>query len=179
MFVIRRFVGCVKVVAGTGAVLVLAFSSQTASAHSVSTTDSASGAASHTSQVTLTPECTAAIQSLKAFFANDRAEDAIERQDQQANPDPAADQAEDATEVAAFKAQFAAVKSACGSVIAAVRGNAESNAIKSPACATALQALNAAARAVWAQHSRPTDAQIAQLKSLAEAAKAACGWSRR
>jgi hypothetical protein len=111
---------------------------------------------SHTSQVTLTPECTAAIQSLKAFFANDRAEDVIERQDQLANPDPAADRAEDATEVATFKAQFAAVRSACGSVIAALKGNAESNALKSPACATALQA---------------------QLKSLAEAARAVCGWS--
>ena len=177
MSVIRKFVGCVKVVAGTGAVLVLALSSQTASAHWVATTESAPGAVSHTSQVTLTPECTAAIQSLKAFFANDRAEDAIERQDQLANPDPAADRAEDATEVAAFKAQFAAVRSACGTVIAALKGNAESNALKSPACATALQALNAAVRAVWAQHTRPTDAQIAQLKSLSEAARAACGWS--
>jgi hypothetical protein len=44
-------------------------------------------------------------------------------------------------------------------------------------CTAAVQALKAAAKALWAQHTRPTAAQLTQLRTLGAAARAACGWN--
>jgi hypothetical protein len=178
MLSIRKFVGCAKVAAGIGAVLVLAVSPETAAARSmdgVVDTAPSSSTTTNVSQITLSPGCLAALQTLKTAMVNDRQEDADER----ANPDPAGDAAEDAAEAAQMKALFASVRAACADEIAAIKQKiaAARTASHSAACAAAIEAWKSAVRALWAQHTRPTDAQLANLRALGQAAKTACGWT--
>ena len=179
MLSIRKFVGCAKVVAGIGALLMLAVSPETAAARSMDGVPDSSASASPTTtdatHITLSPACLAALQTLKTAMVNDRQEDADER----SNPDPTGDAAEDAAEAAQMKAVFASVRAACADEIAAIKQKvaAARTAPRSAACTSAVQAFKSAARALWAQHTRPTAAQLANLKSLGQAAKTACGWT--
>jgi hypothetical protein len=173
MLSIRKFVGCAKVVAGFGAVLVLAVSPETAAARSM---DAASASpTTDVTHITLSAGCLFALQTLKTAIVNDRQEDADER----ANPDPAGDAAGDAAEVAQFKALFSSVRAACADDIAAIKAKiaASRTATPSSACTSAIQAWKAAVKALWAQHTRPTDAQLANVRALGQAAKTACGWT--
>jgi hypothetical protein len=178
MLSIRKFVGCARLVAGVGAVLMLAVSPETAAARSMEgvpdTTPSVS-ATTNVTQITLSPACRAALQTLKTAIVNDRQEDADER----ANPDPAGDAAEDAAEAAQMKALFASVRAACADEIDAIKQKiaASRTATRSAACTAALEAWKSAVQALWAQHTRPTDAQLANLRALGQAAKTACGWT--
>ena len=90
--------------------------------------------------VTVTAQCTAAINDLKAALVKDRAEDALE----EANPtDAATEQTEDAAELAALKPFRDAVLTQCGSSFGAHRDRRPPvNA--TPACTAAWNALKAA-----------------------------------
>ena len=89
--------------------------------------------------VTVTPQCTAAINDLKAALVKDRAEDALE----EANPtDAATEQTEDATELAALKPFRDAVFAQCGTSFGAHRSEPPVNA--TPACTAAWNTLKAA-----------------------------------
>jgi len=178
MISIRKFVGYAKVVAGTGAVLVLAVSPQTAAARSMEGAPDGAPAATQStviSHLNLSPACTASLETLKTAFVNDRQEDADER----LNPDAANDPAEDAAEVARFKALFADVRAACAADVAALRKPTTTTRTltKSAACTAAIEAFKAYARSLWQQGTRPTDAQAARVKQLGQAARTACGWT--
>lgn len=178
MLSIRKFVGCAKVVAGAGALLMLAVSPQTAAARSMDGAPDASPATSATTnftQITLSAACQAQLQVLKTAAVNDRQEDA----DEAASGDVAGDEAEDAAELAHFKALLAGVRTACADDIAALKAKFAAGRTTTPsaACTSAVQAFKTAARALWAAHTRPTDAQLANLRALGQAAKTACGWS--
>jgi len=173
MLSIRKFVGCAKVVAGIGAVLALALSPGTAAARSMEATPATP--TTNVTHITLSAACLAALQTLKTAIVNDRQEDADER----ANPDPAGDAAEDAAETAQHKALFTSVRAACADEIAAIKARiaAHRKAALSAACTSAIQAWKAAVKALWSQPTRPTDAQLANLRALGQAAKTACGWT--
>jgi cell division septation protein DedD len=181
MIPIRKFVGCIKVAAGI-AFLLMAMSSQAASARETSGWLADSPAAGHETHTTLAVSagCTAAIQAIKTAFADDRSEDVAERAQAALEPDSARDAAGDAAEIANFKTLFAAARIACAASIASVTAT---HAVKPAAvgsqCTAAVQALKSAATALWAQHTRPTSAQLTQLRTLGAAARTACGWSGR
>ena len=178
MISIRKFVGYAKVVAVVGALLTLAVSTETAAARSMEGAPASSGVAATStfiSHLNLSPACTAALDTLKTAFVNDRQEDAEER----LNPDAANDPAEDAAEIANFKSLFANVRSACAADIAALRKPTTTarTFTKSAACTAAIESFKAYARSLWQQGTRPTDAQVAHLKQLGQAARTACGWT--
>ncbi len=181
MISIRKFVGYAKVAAGIGALLMLAVSPETAAARSMEAAPDAAGVATTSTFIThlnLSSGCTAALDVLKTAFVNDRQEDADER----LNPNAASDPAEDAAEIAHFKALFADVRAACAADVAALRKPATTQtATRAAACTSAVQAFKAYAGSLWRQGTRPTDAQVAHLKQLGLAARAACGgtWSTR
>lgn len=173
---IRKSVALSRVAAGFGAALAIALTAQTAVARDA---DSVVGStpATELTHVTLSPACTAAIAALKTALHNDRQEDMLERAEARANPALATDAAEDAAEHAAFRPLFDAVRSACFPAIAgAPTKPAPTTTTLSGACASALQAWKAAVKAIWAQGTRPTAAQTAQVQALGMAAKTACGW---
>src|SRR5262249_20592681 len=97
MRLIRKFVGFTKVAAGFGAAAALTLTAQTVVAHDPESLVQASPTTSLV-QVTLTPECTAAITALKTAVKNDRLEDTQERAAAKLSPDLAADKNEDAAE---------------------------------------------------------------------------------
>ena len=178
MHSIRKFVGCAKVVAGAGALLMLTVSPQTAAARSMDGVPDTSPATSSTTsvtQITLSAGCLAALQTLKTAAVNDRQDDA----DETASGDAPGDAAEDAAEVAQFKALVTSVRAACADDIAAIKAKfaAGRTTTRSAACTSAVQAFKTAARALWEAHTRPTDAQLANLHALGQAAKTACGWT--
>ena len=182
MISIRKFVGCVKVAAGITVAVMVALATQTAAAHESTGWLADSPAVAHETHTTVavSAECTAAIQAIKTAFANDRSEDAAERAQAALEPDSAADQAEDAAELAGFKALFQAAHTACAASLAAiVAKHAVKPTAVSSQCTAAMQALKAAVRAVWSQRTRPTSAQLTQLRTLGAAARAACGWTWR
>jgi hypothetical protein len=173
MFSIRKFVGCAKVVASIGAVLMLAVSSETAAARSMDGAPASTPSASPTTNVahiTLSAGCLAALQTLKTAVVNYR--------QQAADAGDDLDAAAKAAAAAQFKALVASVRSACADEIAAIKAKiAARTTTPSAACTSAVQALKSAVRAIWAQHTRPTSAQLANLRTLGQAAKTACGWS--
>jgi hypothetical protein len=177
MISIRKFVGYAKVMAVAGALLMLAVFTETAAARSMEAApDGAAAATTSTfiSHLNLSPACTAALDTLKTAFVNDRQEDADER----LNPDTASDPAEDAAEVAHFKALFATVRAACAADVAALRKPTATRTVtKSAACTSAVQAFKTYAGSLWRQGTRPTEAQVAHLKQLGQAARTACGWT--
>jgi hypothetical protein len=177
MISIRKFVGYGKVLAGAGAMLVLAASPQTAAARSMEAapdTYSSTTQSAVISQLNLSPACTSSLSTLRAAFVNDRQEDADER----LNPDAVHDPAEDAAEVAQFKALFAAVRAACAADIATIRNAVTAKTVtRSAACTTAIEAFKTYARSLWQQGSRPTAAQVTHLKQLGQAARTACGFT--
>jgi hypothetical protein len=171
MISIRKFVGYTGAAAGISAALFLAASAQTGLAAAPSTDSSDR---STTTQVTLSPECTAAIQNIKAAVATDASEDASERAVAKTNPEVETDQAQDSAERANFKSLFSAARVACSP--AAATGTPVTKTFSPTSqCTTAIQTLKAA----WAQGHPTTKAQWTQLMSLAQAARAACGWAGR
>ncbi len=91
MISIRKFVGYTGAAAGIMAAIALAASAQTAVA-------AAPWNQSPATEATVSPQCTAAFQDIKAAAAADRSEDATERAVAKTNPDLTADRAEDSTE---------------------------------------------------------------------------------
>ncbi len=161
MISIRKFVGYTGAAAGILAAIALAASAQTAVA-------AAPGSQSTATQATVSPECTAAIQDIKAAAAADASEDATERAVAKTNPDLIADRAEDRTERANFVSLFGAARTACAPAAAAPL---TTKFAPSAACTSAIHALKAA----WAQGRPTTQAQWMQLQTLAQAARDACG----
>lgn len=107
---------------------------------------------------TPTAACTAALQALKTWKANDAAEDAAERARAASDPNfRTNDVAEDKAEWAAVKPLIDAAWAACGSARPA----------PSAACLAAKQSL----RTAWANH-----ADRATLTSLWQAVRSACGF---
>ena len=130
---------------------------------------------------TPSPQCVAARQALDAARANDKAEDVKERATAKSDPkSKAADEAEDKAEKANVKKLSDAVHATCEPQMTA----------PSAECAAARQALKAAKdrdRTEDAtENAAPKDsakaeaeAEKAQIRPLEQAAKAACGKSRR
>jgi hypothetical protein len=121
--------------------------------------------------ISVSPACTAAIQSIKAAVAADRTEDAAERAVAKTEGVGATDQAEDASERANFISLFKAARTACAPAPAKP---IERTFTSSAACTSAVQALKAA----WAKGRPTTLAQWQQLQSLFQAARTACGLTR-
>ena len=134
--------------------------------------------------VTVTPQCTAAINDLKATLAKDHTEDASE----EANPtDAATDQSEDAAELAALKPFRDAVFAQCGSSFGAHRNPPPVNG--TPACTAAWNTLKAALTADRAEDQTERNsgtagtaadqtedqAEIANFRALWTSIKSACG----
>ncbi|HKB17566.1 MAG TPA: hypothetical protein VKF28_00910 [Candidatus Dormibacteraeota bacterium] len=161
MISIRKFVGYTGTAAGIIAAFALAASAQTAVA-------AAPWNQSPATEATVSPQCTAAFQDIKAAAAADRSEDATERAVAKTNPDLTADRAEDSTERANFVSLFRAARTACAPAAAAPL---TTKFAPSSACTSAIQALKAA----WAQGRPTTQTQWMQLQTLAQAARAACG----
>jgi hypothetical protein len=115
--------------------------------------------------VTLSPACTAAIDKIKAAFADDRAEDVAEKADATLSaPNSAADVEEDKTEKAATKALWVSARNTCAPQAATKPAGA---AAPSAACLSA----KAAVKDAWARK------DYAALKSLWTTLKTACGFS--
>ncbi|HKC20541.1 MAG TPA: hypothetical protein VKE27_13035, partial [Candidatus Dormibacteraeota bacterium] len=99
MFVIRKFVGYTGAAAGIGAALALALSSQTGQA--AAPVDRSTPPAGF--EFTPTAACTAAVDAIKTWFANDAAEDNAERQAVRTDPTAAETPGEDAAEIAQLR----------------------------------------------------------------------------
>ena len=177
MLSIRKFVGCFKVAAVLPGFVVLGLTAQAASAGTVAVDTAPAANETHTIALALSPACTAAIQDIKTAFANDRSEDAAERAQATLEPDSAAGQAEDAAELANFKSLFTAAHTACAAEISAAIKAHTTTATPTAQCTAAAQALKAELKAIWTQGTRPTSAQVGQVRTLSAAARAACGWS--
>ena len=118
--------------------------------------------------VTLSPECSAALQTIKAAHDQDRIEDAQERvAAAQAGADPASDVQEDKDEVAAIEALWVKARDACAPQLAIKVGPPASGATQSAACLAAIQQVKAA----WARK------DYASVRSLWTTVKTACGFS--
>ena len=172
---IRKFVGCVRVAAVLGAVVVLGLSIQPVSAHVAGPTSNATSS----DNITLSSDCLAAIQAIRDALVADRQEDA----DEAANPNPSAEATEDPAEASLFTPLVSNLKTACAAAIAAIKApttvTEHPTTAPSAACTSAVQAWKAYARSLWEQHSFPTAAQQAQLHTLGQAVRSACGvsWS--
>ncbi len=116
--------------------------------------------------LTLSPACTAAIDKIKAAFADDRTEDVAEKADAALSaPNSGADLEEDKTERAAIKALWVSARDACAPQ--AITRPSAGGAAPSAACVAAKQAVkDAFAR-------KDYDA----LKSLWSTLKTSCGFS--
>jgi len=116
---------------------------------------------------TLSPACTAAIDKIKAAFADDRAEDAAEKADAALSAaNSAADLEEDKTERAAIKALWVAARDACaGQAVRPVTRPAV------PAPTAACLAAKQAVKDAWMRK------DYAALKTLFSSLKTACGFS--
>ena len=118
--------------------------------------------------VTLSPECSAALQTIKAAHDQDRIEDAQERvAAAQAGADPASDVQEDKDEVAAIEALWVKARDACAPQLATKVAPPASRATQSAACLAAIQQVKAA----WARK------DYAAVRSLWTTVKTACGFS--
>ena len=118
--------------------------------------------------VTLSPACTAALQTIKAAHDQDRIEDAQERvAAAQAGTDPAADVQEDKDELAARAALWVKARDACAPQLATKIAPPASGATQSAACLAAIQQVKAA----WARN------DYAAVRSLWTTVKTACGFS--
>jgi len=168
MISIRKFVGYTGAAAGISAAIALAASTQIGLAYAPS---SQSSDRSIAAQATVSAECAAAVQNIKSAATADASEDASERAVAKTNPDLAADQTEDSTERANFVSLFGAARTACAP--ATTSAPFSKTFTPSAQCTSAVQALKAA----WAAGRPTTRAQWMQLQTLAQAVRAACGWS--
>ena len=117
--------------------------------------------------VTLTPACTAALDKIRAAFADDRTEDAAEKADAALSaPNSAADVEEDKAEKAAIKELWAQTRAACAGQTVTKPAPAAGVA-PSAACLAAKQAVKDA----WAHKDK------AAMKSAWSSLKTACGFS--
>jgi hypothetical protein len=171
MFVIRKFVGYTGAAAGIGAALALALSSQTgyAAAAPIDRSPQPTGF-----EFTPSAACTAAVDAIKAWFANDAAEDNSERQAVRADPTAAETPGEDAGELAELRGLFANARTACApAVTSTTTGVTFTKPTLSPGCTAAIAALKAA----WAAGRPTTQAQWQNLLTLARNVRIACGFS--
>ena len=170
MFANRKLVGYTGLAAGLGAAIALAMTSQPGLAAAPPTRVDQPA----TSQLTLSADCTAAINAIKTAVRADAAEDNSERQAARANPTAAEDPSEDTAERANMRALFSAARTACAPAITSEASEPKETAFApSAACTAAIQALKAA----WAQGRPTTAAQWMHLQALGQAVRAACGWS--
>src|SRR5579864_1697534 len=109
MFGIRKFVGYTGAAAGIGAAIAIGMSSQTGLA--AAPTNRVQEPA--ISQFTPSAACTAAIDTIRAAFRADVAEDNAERQAARTDLTAPETASEDAGEVANLKALFGAARTAC------------------------------------------------------------------
>ncbi|TMC52423.1 MAG: hypothetical protein E6J20_12225 [Chloroflexi bacterium] len=167
MISIRKFVGYTGAAAGISAAIALA-SAQIGLAYAPS---SQSSDRSIAAQATLSAECTAAIENIKSAATADASEDASERAVAKTNPDVTADQGEDSTERANFVSLFGAARTACAPT--ATSAPVTKTFAPTAQCTAAVQALKAA----WAAGRPTTKAQWMNLQTLAQAVRAACGWT--
>jgi hypothetical protein len=166
---IRKFV----VGAGTARLLATGALVLTAQAGAAGTQSFDAGpATAEATAPTLSPACTAAIQTIKDAVAADRSEDAAERAVAKTEGTEAADVTEDASERANFIGLFKAARTACAP---AVTKPVVHTFTPSAACTSAIQGLKAA----WTQGRPTTRAQWLQLESLFQAARTACGFTWR
>jgi len=198
MHSIRKFVGRGTLAIGLAAMLALALAVQTGQAAKGARPTSLTGVVlprsheladllpQHSTTVTLSPQCTAAVNALKAAFANDRAEDNLEYANATPDTETGADATEDANEAAALKPLFTAAATACGGALHKVEAPPVP---KTPACAAAWSALKAALvqdraedQAEWTNGTEGTAADVAEdqaelaaRKPLWAAVQAACG----
>lgn len=167
---IRKFVGGVRVAAGLGVAVALALSVQTASAHVVGSPAGAPVA----NTVSPSPDCLAALQAIRDALVADRQEDSDELQ----NPNPSGEAVEDSAEAGQFAPLISNLRTACATVIAAIKAQASVPATTTTppsACVSAVQAWKAFARSLWLQRTPPTAAQQVQLRTLTQAVRSACG----
>lgn len=164
---IRKFVGRFGMAAGLAAAVALGLSVQAVGAPVISTASTAG-----TPTVSLSPECLAALQSIRSAWIADRQQDGEEGS--------AADPSQDAAERAQIQNLIAAARSACAAEKAAARPSTAATVPVEPAvpaqCKTAAQAWVADARSLWTAGKAPTPAQQAQLRQLGQAVRSACGW---
>ncbi|TMG67504.1 MAG: hypothetical protein E6H86_05300 [Chloroflexi bacterium] len=168
MISIRKFVGYTGAAAGISAAIALAASAQIGLAYAPS---SQSSDRSIATQATVSAECAAAVQNIKSAATADASEDASERAVAKTNPDLAGDQTEDSTERANFVSLFGAARTACAP--ATTSAPLSKTFTPSAQCTSAVQALKAA----WAAGRPTTRAQWMQLQTMAQAVRAACGWT--
>ena len=193
MHSIRKFVGRGIIAFSVSVLVVLAVAVQTGQAARLGSALAPASSSLHlqatlsthlTVPVTVTPQCTAAINDLKAALVKDHAEDATE----EANPtDAATDQAEDAAEQAALKPFRDAVFAQCGTSFGAHRSEPPVNA--TPACTAAWNAAKAAFAADRAEDEAERNSgtagtaadqaedqtEIANFRALWASIKSACG----
>ena len=170
MFVIRKFVGYTGAAAGIGALVALALSSQTGlAAAPIDRSPQPAGF-----DFTPSAACTAAVDAIKAWFANDAAEDNSERQAVRADPTAAEAPGEDAAEVAVVQGLFANARAACVPAVTSTSTiTTFTKPTLSPQCTSAIAALKAA----WAAGRPTTPAQWQNLMTLARNVRIACGFS--
>lgn len=197
MHSIRKFVGRWTLAIGLAALLAMAVSVQTGQAAKSARPTSLAHAVlprshelanllpQHIATVTPSPQCTAAVNALKAALTNDRAEDNLEYANATPDTETGADTTEDANEAAALKPLFTAASTACGGALHKVQAPPVP---KTPACAAAWQALKVALvqdrtedQAEWTSGTEATaadqaedQAEIAARKPLWAAVQAAC-----
>jgi len=92
----------------------------------------------HEATVAPSPQCTAAVNALKAAVANDKAEDGLEAANASSDTETGAELTEDTNEKAALKPLLTAAASACGGELHEI---AAPPVPKTPACQSALTAL--------------------------------------
>ena len=118
--------------------------------------------------VTLSPECSAALQTIKAAHDQDRIEDAQERvAAAQAGAEPTSDVQEDKDELAATAALWVKARDACAPQLATKIAPPASGATQSAACLAATQQMKAA----WVRK------DYAAVRSLWTTVKTACGFA--
>lgn len=174
MISIRKFVGYAGAAAGLSAVMALAMSTQTGIAYTASLQPSSEPAVTDndTTQATLSPACTAAIANLKAAFVADATEDKSEYATARLNGGSETDN--DSAEASNFMTLWNAVRSGCAPTASA--GSTVPPVAHTYTLSATCKADLAALKAAWEQHPT-TRAQWQQLQSLAQAARAACGWT--
>lgn len=175
MGAIRKFVGCVMVSAGLAAALPLGVSAQTLAAHVAPSPATAPGTTA-VSVATLAPDCLAALHAIRDALAADRQEDS----DELHNPNPSGEAAEDKAETSQFTRLISNLRSACAAQpdeLQTAPPMVSGRPAVSAQCLAAVQAWKAFARSLWAQHSAPTAAQLAQLRQLGQAVRTVCGSS--
>jgi hypothetical protein len=182
MLLIRKFVGYGATAIGLGVITALAFvQAGEAAGLPASMSGRAPAPLVQLQAATLSPQCTAALNAVKAASTQDALEDASERATAKTNSDAATDPTEDQAEHAAMNSLRSAARAACLPPA-------------TPQCAAALQAVQAAGTqdqtedaseraiaktaATEAADLSEDKSERAAMKPLFDAVRAACGPQR-